>query len=52
MERALASYLSNAEASAAETSPAVLPSFGRGGTRPGIDLDDTSALIDLMDGVE
>ena len=52
MERALASYLSNAEVSAAETSPAVLPSFGRGGTRPGIDLDDTSALIDLMDGVE
>ena len=52
MERALASYLASAEASPAEPSPAVLPSFGRGGPRPGIDLDDTSALIDLMDGVE
>jgi hypothetical protein len=52
MERALASYLSDAEASPAEPSPVVLPSFGRGGPRPGIDLDDTSAVIDLMDGVE
>ncbi|MGD0908970.1 MAG: hypothetical protein ABSA96_15420 [Candidatus Acidiferrales bacterium] len=24
---------------------------GRGGVRPGVNLDDTSALLDLMDGL-
>lgn len=27
-----------------------LPSFGQGGLRPGVDLDDSSALLDIMDG--
>ena len=27
-----------------------LPRAGRGGTLPGVDLDDTAALCDLMDG--
>jgi hypothetical protein len=27
-----------------------LPTFGRGGLQPGIDLDDTASLLDLMDG--
>jgi len=27
-----------------------LPSFGQGGLRSGVDLDDSAALIDLMDG--
>lgn len=28
-----------------------LITYGRGGVGPGVDLDDTSALLDLMDGV-
>lgn len=27
-----------------------LPTFGEGGPFPGVDLDDTSSLLDLMDG--
>lgn len=27
-----------------------LITYGKGGVRPGVDLDDTSALLDLMDG--
>jgi hypothetical protein len=30
--------------------PAALPTFGSGGVLPGVDLDDTAALLDLMDG--
>jgi hypothetical protein len=26
-----------------------LPTFGRGGVQPGVDLDDSTALLDLMD---
>jgi len=26
--------------------------YGEGGTFPGVDLDDTSALLDLMDGID
>ena len=26
--------------------------YGEGGTFPGVDLDDTSALFDLMDGID
>jgi Bacterial antitoxin of type II TA system, VapB len=29
----------------------VLESFGDGGTLPGVDLDDSAALRDLMDGL-
>lgn len=29
--------------------PLELPVSGRGGLRPGVDLDDTAALYDLMD---
>jgi hypothetical protein len=28
-----------------------LTTYGGGGTFPGVDLDDTSALLDLMDGI-
>jgi hypothetical protein len=28
-----------------------LTTYGEGGTFPGIDLDDTSAILDLMDGI-
>jgi ribbon-helix-helix CopG family protein len=29
--------------------PLSLPVFGEGGLQPGVDLDDTSALLDAMD---
>ena len=29
--------------------PTRLTTFGQGGTRPGVDLDDTAALIDMME---
>jgi hypothetical protein len=28
-----------------------LTTYGEGGTFPGVDVDDTSALLDLMDGI-
>jgi hypothetical protein len=32
------------------TRPAIeLPVFGEGGTRPGVDLDDSAALLDVME---
>lgn len=36
---------------AATTLP-VLPTDGGGGLLPGVNLDDNSALLDLMDGLE
>lgn len=27
-----------------------LPTYGRGGVRPGVDLDDSAALLDAMEG--
>jgi len=30
--------------------PARLPTYGSGGVLPGVDLDDTSSLLDLMEG--
>jgi len=29
-----------------------LITYGKGGVAPGVDLDDTSTLLDLMDGVD
>lgn len=51
MERALTAYLANAGSDASEDR-AELPSFGHGGTRAGVDLDRTGALLDLMDSGE
>jgi hypothetical protein len=34
----------------AEPEPVQLPTFGSGGVLPGVDLDDTAALLDLMEG--
>jgi hypothetical protein len=34
------------------SAPPALPSFGDGGLRTGVDLDDSAALLDLMDGLE
>lgn len=51
MERALSTYLAESKAKPGAT-PFTLPSFGSGGPKPGVNLDDTSALLDLMDGIE
>jgi hypothetical protein len=32
-------------------SEVVIPTFGSGGLRPGIDLDDSASLLDAMDDV-
>jgi hypothetical protein len=32
--------------------PGPLPTYGVGGVRPGVDLDDSAALLDLMEGRE
>jgi len=48
MERALTAYLNDA-GSAGAKQRLRLPSFGRGGARDGVDLDRTSALLDVMD---
>lgn len=31
------------------TDRTLLPTFGSGGVRPGVDLDDTAALLDVME---
>lgn len=37
----------------AETgAPVDLPTFGGGGLQPGVDLDDTASLLDLMQGID
>ncbi|MBI2797156.1 MAG: DUF2191 domain-containing protein [Gemmatimonadetes bacterium] len=50
MEHALAEYL--AKPVAAGRKPVKLPSYGRGGLLPGVNLDSNSELMDLMDGIE
>lgn len=35
--------------SAAERAPARLPTFSGSGLQPGVDLDDTASLLDLME---
>lgn len=35
----------------AKSKPPKLPTFRGAGVQPGVDLDDTSALLDLMDGL-
>ena len=51
MERALSAYLASAD-ERRRTPRIRLPAFGTGGARPGVNLDDTSALLDVMDGIE
>ncbi len=41
-----------ARTTAAPRTPVRLTTAGRGGLRPGIDLDDSASLLDVMDGVE
>ena len=48
IEDALRETLARRERSA-DDQPFRLPTFGEGGTLPGVDLDDTSALLEAMD---
>ena len=54
--RSLSDVLADAvRSSFARTAPAerhavALPTFDGGGLRPGVDLDDSAALLDLMEG--
>jgi len=51
VEDALRESLSRRQ-SATRERPIDLPTFGGGRLQPGVDLDDTSALMDLMEGTE
>lgn len=48
-EAILAAYRQSREAK--ESVPIDLPVSGRGGLRPGVDLDDSAGLRDVMDGL-
>lgn len=52
MERALAAYLADTGGARCDRPPVELPSFGRGGLRAGVDLDDTSELLAIMDDIK
>ncbi|MGI8844287.1 MAG: type II toxin-antitoxin system VapB family antitoxin [Gemmatimonadaceae bacterium] len=47
IEEALRAAL--ASASPTQEDAVSLPTFGRGGVRPGVDLDDTASLLELME---
>lgn len=51
MERALAAYLAR-PVGATVRAPFEFPTSGAGGTRPGVNLDSNSQLLDIMDGLE
>lgn len=51
IEDALRAALAREDAEAGGE-PVRLPTFGSGGTLPGVDLDDTAALLDVMEGRE
>lgn len=48
IEDALRAALSR-QVSGPDTAAVELPTFGTGGLRPGVDLDDSASLLDLMD---
>lgn len=53
IEDALRAALARSErAASAGAEPLGLPTWGHGGTRQGVDLDDSAALRDHMDGRE
>jgi hypothetical protein len=48
VEDALRASFSSVDASAV-AGPVQLPTYGEGGVLPGVDLDDSAALLDLME---
>ena len=51
IENALREALAKRNQKKARRKEFKLITYGKGGLRPGVDLDDTSALLDLMDGI-
>jgi hypothetical protein len=49
IEEAVREAIARRHAKTPRPLPARLPTAGRGGLRPGVDLDDTSSLLDAMD---
>lgn len=49
IEDALREVLSRAREGQAGAEPVCLPTVGGGGVRPGVDLDDTASLLELME---
>ena len=47
-EDALRAFLAR-ESRPVEQAPATLPTFGEGGVQPGVDLDNTADLLDVME---
>jgi hypothetical protein len=41
-----------ARMASASAEPAELPTFGGDGVQPGVDLNDSAALLDLMEGTD
>jgi hypothetical protein len=52
IEEAVRESLARRRASGERHSLSRPRSFGEGGLRPGIDLDDSAALLDIMDGTD
>lgn len=50
IEDAVRAALAREEATGDPGKPVHLPTWGVGGVRPGVDLDDTAALLDVMEG--
>jgi hypothetical protein len=50
LEEALRQMLYRAPPQPDEDAATSLPTWGHGGTRPGVDLDDSSSLEDVMGG--
>jgi predicted transcriptional regulator len=50
IEDALRKAIDNVDADI-ESRDDTIPTAGEGGVQPGVDLDDTSSLLDKMDGV-
>lgn len=49
IEDSLREYLARTKSPASKQKRVRLPSFGSGGLMPGVDLDDSAGLLDLMD---
>lgn len=49
IEDALRAALARDDTGSVEQADVVIPTFGSGGLRPGIDLDDSASLLDAME---
>ena len=49
IEDALRELMARSHSANGKKEPIVLPTFGSGGLMPGVDLDNSAALLELMD---